>query len=354
MMHEQLDMKPESIKESSRTLALPSPEKIQKLDELAHQYAGLLGPAEKPFHQSITLAMAMNELRTALTPDLMQPMLALMNSPLGFLTDRNGRPNHKGETKPLYDVAIVRDCLIEAILRGVMPINNEFNILAGRCYLAKNGLGRRVRQFPGLTEYKDGFTVPRISEGKGAVIACWATWKLNGVEDKIEREFAIKGDSYATADSYLGKAQRKLLNAVFERVSGEALPEGEVTDDDLTFAKDVTPKTKTVRTKPTFSSSEPQAEEPPAETAPPPVKPEPPEFVPETIQQQVALLAHKHKLTQPRFIAGLRLLKMPEVPDEAETCHELPDSVCRAVLGVNFEELVSKITEAEWNSEVIP
>src|SRR4029077_1717470 len=256
-----MKMKAEITKESNRILTLPDPAKIAKLDELAHQYSGLLGPVEQPFQQSISLAVAMNQLREALTPDLMQPMLELMNSPLGFLTDRNGRPNNKGEVKPLYDVAIVRDCLIEAIMRGVMPINNEFNILAGRTYLAKNGLGRKVKQFPGLTEYKDSISVPRISEGKGAIIQCWATWKLNGVEDRIEREFAIKGDSYAGADSYVGKAQRKLYNAVYERISGSALPEGEVTDDELTFAKDVTPKTKTPRTKPTFSGLDTQGTE---------------------------------------------------------------------------------------------
>lgn len=357
----------QEIAQTSRALALPSEEKIKELDELAHKYGGLLATNETPFHASLHLALAMNQLRSKLTAEVMEPMMALMNTPLGFLTDRTGKPNARGETKPLYDVTIVRDCLIEGLLRGFMPVNNEINIIASRCYPAKNGLSRKVKQYPGLTEYKDSFTVPRISEGKGAVIACRASWKLNGKEDQIEREFAIKGDAYATADSYLGKAQRKLYHAVFERVTGQSLPEGEVTDDELAYAKDVTPAPERKSSKPNFSrqqegnektrsaqDSRSEEEPQPAPTASAELPAEapidaPPAFKePENLQQKLALLLHEKGQKQPRFLNGLRLIGFPGVPDDADTVHALSDETCTAILNENFGTLISKVIDAEW------
>lgn len=345
-------MKQEIVPQQSRALVLPSAEEIQRLDELARKYDGLLTTNEAPFHASLNLALAMNQLRSALTPTIMEPMMALMNSPLGFLTDRTGRPNARGESKPLYDVAVVRDCLIEALLRGFVPVNNEINIIGARCYPAKNGLSRKVKQYPGISDYKDGFTVPRITDGKGAVIACWASWKLNGREDEVKREFAIKGDAYASADSYLGKAQRKLYHAVFERLSGQSLPEGEVSDDELSMAKDVTPKPSV--TKPKFSRQE-GAETPsqvPNEDAYPaaatPAPPTPAFTEAESPQQELALRLHENNQKSPRFLEGLRLIGFPGVPDGIDTVHGLPADVCRAVLRENFGELLSRIVDSEW------
>lgn len=343
-------------KESSAIMAPPT-EKIARLDELAKQYDGLLVEAETPFSASLSLATAMGQLRELLTPDVMAPVMQLMNSPLGFLTDRTGRPNAKGEVKPPYDVSVVRDCLIEGILRGFAPVNNEINIIAGRCYLAKNGLSRKVKNFPGLTEYKDGFTVPRTSE-KGAVIACWASWKIGGQEHRIEREFAVKGDSFATADSYLGKAQRKLYCAVYERLSGHLLPEGEVTDEELSMAKDVTPRRAAA--KPNFPQ---QPERAPAEGTPPvptsaategpevsaPQKPkEAPEFVAETKREELAVLLHKHKMPPVRFVQGLRALERFALPTGAQFVADLPEEFCAELLKEDFDELLLSIAELDW------
>ena len=220
----------------SKELAVINPATITRLDEIAQTYQ-LAKVNEAPFSAAISTALAIGELRSLLTPEVMRPIMALMNTPLGFLTDRTGRPNWKGEIKPLYTEDIVRDVMVEGILRGFYPVGNELNIIADRFYGAKNGFRRKVTTHPGLTEFRDNYGIPKVQGEAGAIIETKATWKLNGHPDSIERTFAVKGDKYAGADSYTGKATRKLLAAVWERISGTAVPEGEAEEVNVAAMK---------------------------------------------------------------------------------------------------------------------
>lgn len=226
-------------------LVLPDTERITQLDQIASKYASALGPSASPFKNALTLAVAMQELRAILTEEMMRPIMGLMNSPLGFMTDRTGQPK-KGQTAAaaLYGWEEVRDCVIECTLRGFSVVGNEFNIIAGRFYAAKAGVLRKVLQYPCLTDFKDTYAVPRNKEG-GALVTCSATWILAGKPDAIEKEFAIKGDAnYTSADAYLGKATRKLCAAILHRLNGSIIPEGEVTDAQLSQAINVTSSAK--------------------------------------------------------------------------------------------------------------
>jgi hypothetical protein len=216
----------------------------------------------------------MQDLRELLTEDVMKPIMGVMNSPLGFLTDSTGKPRFDGDTKwkALYKWDVVRDCTIEATLRGLAMVGNEVNIIAGRCYAAKNGLRRRVTQFPGLSDLQEFYDIPRTTD-KGAIVKAKATWILSGTVMEISREFAVKGDGFATADSYTGKATRKLLNAILEKISGITLPDGDATEMPLTHEKPVS------SSRPAINSIDVSAEELPAndevkmEETPEPEKP---------------------------------------------------------------------------------
>ncbi len=97
-----------------------------------------------PILSAIVTAQAMQQIRDALTADLMRDFLLLSNSPLGFRTDRG--PG-SASTKEAYSDAQIKDALIQAMLRGVRPIGNEFNIIAGQCYITKEGFRRLLREF---------------------------------------------------------------------------------------------------------------------------------------------------------------------------------------------------------------
>ena len=54
-------------------------------------------------------------LREALTEEVMDKVfMPLMNTKIGFMTDRTGKPDKRGNVKPLYSRDVVRDCIIDA------------------------------------------------------------------------------------------------------------------------------------------------------------------------------------------------------------------------------------------------
>lgn len=339
-------------------LAMPSAEKMEALDTVANSYEGTLGTIDKPFATTLTLAVAMNSLRELLTPEVMAPIMALMNSPLGFLTDRTGRPDWKGNVKDPYTVDEVRDCIIEGTLRGFRVVGNEMNIIAGRFYGAKAGFQRKVRTYPGLTQFVDVYDIPRASGDKGAIVKCRASWLLNGKPDAIEREFPIKGDSYAGADSYLGKATRKLLSAVFEKITGQSIPEGDPSDISETEPeKNVTPKTvkapdftkaaerpKKKGAEPieatTTAPAEPSAPEQPAEE---PVNTTPAaattaEQLPP--HQQLSVYLAEMEVTEEWFVRNMYHMDPQRVPRNGKEVADLRDDVVAQILTEGVEPVV--------------
>src|SRR4051794_38820181 len=119
------------------------------IDEIALQAAGVFGKAES-FAEELALAQAMTDIKALLTPEVMRPIMALMNSDLGFRTDKDPSVWNKRDNKynEAYSVDVVRNVVIEARLRGFHTINNEFNIIAGRFYGTKNGFIRKVITHP--------------------------------------------------------------------------------------------------------------------------------------------------------------------------------------------------------------
>lgn len=173
---------------------------------------------------ALRLAEGINTLRKLLTDDTMKPIMALQGTPLGFLTDKD---KAKG-----YPLEVVRDCLIEALLRGVRPVGNEFNIIAGRLYCAQAGFARLVREFPGLTNLKTTLHLKEMSKA-GAKVDGSATWNLNGQPQELSTEIPIRVNEYMGADAVLGKGYRKLLHQIYRQLTGThhlMMPEGDVDD----------------------------------------------------------------------------------------------------------------------------
>ena len=192
------------------------------LDKVAQACSQALGRATGVFERMGVLSWAVTTLRSQIAPEQMKAVMSLQGTRLGFLTDK--------DSKGGYDEATVKECLIEAILRGVYPVMNEFNIIASNMYITKEGFGRLIREFPGLTDYKESFGVPRIKDG-GAEVACQATWLLNGQPGNLERTIPVGGDlKYMKADATIGKATRKLRAAVHTRLTGSEQSDGEVSE----------------------------------------------------------------------------------------------------------------------------
>lgn len=228
----------------------------QRIDEIASGAMEVFKSSDS-FEKDLAIAQAVADLRAALTEEVMQPVMALMNTNIGFKTDRN--PLAQQGVQP-YSWQEVREVFIESKLRGFRTTGNEFNIIAGGFYGAQNGFNRLCKSFPGVTEFKETYEVPRMHpNGEGAIVKCKATWKLNGRADSVEREFPIKVNKFMGNDAILGKAKRKLLKAAYDQMTGTNTPEGDPGDsiDIETEVVKEAPATPTPKFEPTKTSSKP-------------------------------------------------------------------------------------------------
>jgi hypothetical protein len=192
--------------------------------------------------RAFALAAGMQRLRELLSEDLMNAfIMPLMNTRIGFRTDRD--PNRlvrdrNGKTVNLrpYPLGVVRECLIEALLRGAYPINNEFNIIAGGAYLTREFFERALGELPGIAKVVASPGVPRFDGNGAAMVRFGLSWQRDGQDEclldgegKPGRVFAIKADAYSSCDQIIGKATRKAYAAAYQQITGSkaGLPEGD-------------------------------------------------------------------------------------------------------------------------------
>lgn len=175
--------------------------------------------------RSIWMARAIDRLRVLLNDDLMRlVVMPLQNTRLGFKTDR---PN-KNNTTP-YALEEVREAVVEALIRGAFIVGNEFNIISKGCYLTKEFFQRKIREFPGLTDFVPLPGVPRTVNG-GAVVPYTVNYKLNGQGVTISQEIPVKVNDMMGTDAVIGKSDRKMWASVYRILTGseQSIPDGEV------------------------------------------------------------------------------------------------------------------------------
>ncbi|WGK93769.1 MULTISPECIES: hypothetical protein [Flavobacterium] len=190
--------------------------------ELNGQILAVLNNKVEGFEKAFVMSSAIMVLKEKLTPEYMKPIMYLQGSNLGFKTDKDKNGGYLPEE--------VKACLIDAVLLGLQPTGNEFNIIAGNMYPTRQGFGSLLEKVPGL-KYSIVYSNPIFSNDKtSATCKCLVKWELNGEKSEQEIEFPIKSNNYATADAILGKAERKARRWLFNKVKGTDIPDGDVTD----------------------------------------------------------------------------------------------------------------------------
>lgn len=174
------------------------------------------------FQKAFITSTAISKLEEALTDEYMKPIMALQGNRLGFKTDKDKEGG--------YPLPVVKKCLIEAVLMGLQPYGNEFNIIAGNMYATKEGMGAVLKKREGLS-YEIIPGMPDMDTNKQvAKIKMQINWMLNGAKQEREIEFAIKVNSFMGADAVIGKATRKARKWLHDTISGFEIPEGDVND----------------------------------------------------------------------------------------------------------------------------
>ena len=172
------------------------------------------------FGAAFTAVNVIALLREAMTDEVMDKVfMPLMNTKIGFLTDRNGRARSGGRAPlPLYTRDIVRDCIIDAVTIGLLPTGNQFNIIAERMYHTKEGYTSLLRKL-GVKYFID------TSYDKGqtqnfAEIPCKINYEYNEEKNGFSIIATVKKDDYSSHDQLRGKAERKAKKALYEYITG--------------------------------------------------------------------------------------------------------------------------------------
>lgn len=207
------------------TLTKPSNGKFEIAKELNGNVLAVLTSDQLiGFEKAYLIADAIGKLKILLTTEYMKPIMELQGSRLGFKTDKDKEGGYKEQQ--------VKECIIDAVLSGVQPFGNQFNIIAGNMYITKEGFGYLLNKIAGLS-YEITFALPRISsDAKSAAIIAKISWTMNGEKKDREMDFPIKMNSFMGSDAVIGKATRKARAWLFNTISGTEFGDGDITDSE--------------------------------------------------------------------------------------------------------------------------
>lgn len=171
------------------------------------------------FGAAFNAARVITLLREALTDEVMvKVFMPLMNTKVGFRTDRDGKPDKNGRPKPLYDVATVRDAIIDAAIIGLLPTGNQFNIISGTMYPTKEGYTVLLKKIGAkyiIDVQQDQSQNPAFAE-----FPCKINYSFNGEKNSLTVMATVRRDQYSSNDQLRGKAERRAKKALYEYLTG--------------------------------------------------------------------------------------------------------------------------------------
>lgn len=182
---------------------------------------------------ALQVAESMESLRRLFDePAIQARITALQDTAIGFRTDRDPKQKRRGtqEYNTAYSYNVVKDCAIEAGLRGLQLVGNQWNIISGRTYCTKEGFEFLIKGLKHVTDFKVNLGVPANKPG-GVIIECDGSWNNAGQPQTLKSSIPVKSDDYSSADQLLGKATRKFLKRCYEMMTGNVMPEGEAGED---------------------------------------------------------------------------------------------------------------------------
>jgi len=213
---------PQSAAELERVL-------IQTEEDLAALRARI-DDSHPGLSRAVATSTALQRARKLVTQKFLDDyVMPLMNSPLGFMTDKTGA---KGNTD-LYRPGDLVEPVVEALIRGFNIAGNEMNVISGRFYGAQNGYRRLVREIPGLTDLEEIPGSPVAENGNTSVrfiVRCKINgkeWFLKNEKGEPGRKFTIRVNAGMGPDAILGKAARKALKAAYEELTGTKITESD-------------------------------------------------------------------------------------------------------------------------------
>ena len=176
-----------------------------------------------------------------LTNERMQSIMMLQGKKIGFKTDKDKDGG--------YPQGLVQQCIIDAMMTGVLATGNQFNIIAGNMYVTKEGFFHLLKNLEYLEDYDIEPDATTFSQNGGvATISCIVKYKKKGENQKqFKRTYKIKNDpKWGSYDAVIGKMDRKARKDLYEKLTGVEILDGDATTEQLDPSKEIKQDAATV------------------------------------------------------------------------------------------------------------
>ncbi len=201
-----------------KSVALQSLISKEKQEEfvLACKEAGQLQLVNN-YGAAFVATVVVSKLRALMTDEMIeQVFVPLMNTHIGFMTDR--RPTPKNPNPKPYTYGEIRDAIIDGLTIGLFPTGNQINIIAGRMYATKEGFTALLRKLGVKYVVSVGADTNRI-QGY-AEMPCKVEYMHNGEKNGFTLIATVRKDEYSSPDQLRGKAERRAKKALYEYITG--------------------------------------------------------------------------------------------------------------------------------------
>lgn len=210
--------------------------------EINEQVISVLSDKLQGVEKTFVMANAIQKMKQLFTPEVMEPIMQLQGSTLGFKTDKDLVKNKSGKyvKGPGYPVEIVRDVFIEASLLGFQGVGNQFNIIGGNFYPTREGFSYQLDTMDKLDYDISYEKINQSQDKKTASALVKIEWKYGNIKGSKTINFPIKSDYYTTTGALKGKAERKAKCWLFNKLKGTNLSDGDAVDvefEDVTEQK---------------------------------------------------------------------------------------------------------------------
>lgn len=230
--------------------AAVSLERISGLSsKIDSQVALVLEDKTVGIQKAIVMARAMQIIDECLTPEIMEPIMRLQGSKLGFKTDKDivRNENNQYVKGPGYPLDVVKNCFTEMSLIGLQPVFNQWNIIGGNSYVTKEGSDVLLKNIPYLQQFVIIHEeVNQSPDKKTASVKSKIQWVVDGEVFNQVVTHPVKSDSFTTFDALIGKADRKTKIWLFNKIKGTCISDGDAEESKIIDVTPPKPKTETV------------------------------------------------------------------------------------------------------------
>jgi hypothetical protein len=176
----------------------------------------LADPELNEWERDLVQAKALAALERLLTPELLRDFMKLQDSPYGFRADSR------------YPAEVVRRCLIQAWLAGAKVSGNQFNIIAGNCYLTKEFYRAAILDTQGVSNLRLTIGTPQRYGEKAMVCEAKAEWTYCGKPEvlkflkteELDARIVVNALAVNGPDAIRGRVESKVYQRVLSVLRG--------------------------------------------------------------------------------------------------------------------------------------